>query len=128
MPPDRTDLCPALADSPLYLLAVLVSARRSKDRPLELLTRRRLQAHGVSVAFGDDLRPGVAGRLQRYRAAGDALERGGVMRREDELGEADVGEIATDGVGGRVECDRSAGERESLTRGRCGGRGRRIRR
>ncbi len=46
---------PDLTASPLYLLAVLFSARRSKDRPLERLTRRRLDALGVRIIFGDEL-------------------------------------------------------------------------
>ena len=44
-----------LSDSPLYLLAVLYSARRSKDRALERVTRRQLDALGVQVRFGDEL-------------------------------------------------------------------------
>jgi hypothetical protein len=44
-----------LAQSPLYLLAVLVSARHSKDRALERLTKRQLERLGVRVAFADDL-------------------------------------------------------------------------
>jgi hypothetical protein len=46
---------PDLSDSPLYLLAVLISARRSKDRALERVTRRRLDTLGIRVAFGDEL-------------------------------------------------------------------------
>jgi hypothetical protein len=52
--PPRTDP-PDLSASPLYLLAVLFSARRSKDRALERVTRRRLNALGISVMFGDEL-------------------------------------------------------------------------
>lgn len=44
-----------LAASPLYLLAVLFSARLSKDRALERVTRRRLNKLGIRIAFGDDL-------------------------------------------------------------------------
>lgn len=51
--PPPTDL----ADSPLFLLAVLLSARRSRDRALEKLTRRRLENLGVRIAFGDELPP-----------------------------------------------------------------------
>ena len=63
MPP-RTDP-PALSASPLYLLAVLFSARKSKDRMLERVTRRRLDELGIQIAFGDELhrptnRKGVA--------------------------------------------------------------------
>lgn len=47
-PPDPTA-------SPLYLLAVLFSARRSGDRLLERVTRRRLARLGVRVAFGNEL-------------------------------------------------------------------------
>ena len=43
-----------MAASPLYLLAVLCSARRSKDRALERVTRRRLDSLGVRIAFGDE--------------------------------------------------------------------------
>ena len=46
---------PDLDASPLYLLAVLFSARRSKDRALERVTRRRLDALGLRVSFGDEL-------------------------------------------------------------------------
>ena len=46
---------PGLLDSPVYLLAVLFSARKSKDRPLEELTRQRLNSLGVRIIFGDDL-------------------------------------------------------------------------
>jgi len=44
-----------LSASPLYLLAVLFAARRSKDRALERITRRRLDRLGIRVAFGDEL-------------------------------------------------------------------------
>ena len=44
-----------LTDSPLYLIAVLYSARRSKDRVLEGVTRRRLSDLGVRVVFADEL-------------------------------------------------------------------------
>jgi hypothetical protein len=53
--PPLTDPRPALTDSPLYLLAALVAARRSKDRALERVTRRRLHKLGIRVAFGDEL-------------------------------------------------------------------------
>lgn len=46
---------PDLNESPLYLLAVLHSARKSKDRALESITRRRLVALGVEIIFGDEL-------------------------------------------------------------------------
>jgi len=48
---------PELADSPLYLIAVLYSSRRSKDRALESVTRRRLDALGVRIVFADELPP-----------------------------------------------------------------------
>lgn len=51
-PPDPP---PDLSESPLYLIAVLYSARCSKDRALELLTRRRLDALGVRIIFADAL-------------------------------------------------------------------------
>lgn len=51
----HTDPPPDLSASPLYLLAVLVSARRSKDRALERVTRRRLDKLGIRIAFGDEL-------------------------------------------------------------------------
>lgn len=50
----RTDPPPDLTESPLYLLAVLCSARRSRDKALERLTRRRLNRLGVRVSFGDE--------------------------------------------------------------------------
>lgn len=46
---------PDIPESPLFLLAVLVSARRSKDRALERLTRRRLENIGIRISFGDEL-------------------------------------------------------------------------
>lgn len=51
-PPDSS---PDLSDSPLYLLAVLCAARRSNDRALERVTRRRLDRLGIRIAFGDEL-------------------------------------------------------------------------
>ena len=54
-PISRTDPPPDLVHSPLYLLAVLCSARRSRDKALERLTRRRLAALGVDVRFADEL-------------------------------------------------------------------------
>lgn len=46
---------PDFSASPLYLLAVLFSARQSKDRLLERITRRRLDSLGVRIMFGDEL-------------------------------------------------------------------------
>lgn len=46
---------PDLSASPLYLLAVLFSARQSKDRVLERVTRRRLDTLGIRIAFGNEL-------------------------------------------------------------------------
>ena len=46
---------PDLSDSPLYLLAVLCAARRSNDRALERVTRRRLDRLGIRIAFGNEL-------------------------------------------------------------------------
>lgn len=54
-PTTAPDPPPDLSDSPLYLLAVLFAARRSKDRVLERVTRRRLSALGLTIAFGDEL-------------------------------------------------------------------------
>ncbi len=48
------DRAPVLGDSPLYLLATLISARRSNDRALERISRRRLEAIGVTIMFGDE--------------------------------------------------------------------------
>jgi hypothetical protein len=45
-----------LEKSPLFLLAVLHSARRSKDRALEQVTRQKLAKLGVRIVF-DDERP-----------------------------------------------------------------------
>ena len=53
--PTQTDPPLDLSASPLYLLAVLFAARRSKDRVLERLTRRRLNSFGVQITFGDEL-------------------------------------------------------------------------
>ena len=44
-----------LTQSPLYLLAVLCSARKSQDRPLEEVTRKKLADLGVRIVFGDSL-------------------------------------------------------------------------
>lgn len=55
LPPPPADPPPEISASPLYLLAVLFSARRSKDRALERVTRRRLNQLGIRVAFGDEL-------------------------------------------------------------------------
>ena len=58
------DPSPDLSDSPLYLLAVLFAARRSKDRALERVTRRRLSDLGLIVAFGDELPAPPAAKRQ----------------------------------------------------------------
>lgn len=55
--PPQPEPPPELATSPLYLLAVLYAARRSKDRALEEVTRRRLADLGVRVVFADELPP-----------------------------------------------------------------------
>jgi hypothetical protein len=47
---------PNWGNSPLFLLAVLHSARKSKDWALEKLTRQKLAKLGVRVIF-DDERP-----------------------------------------------------------------------
>lgn len=44
-----------LSASPLYMLSVLFSARRSKDRMLERITRKRLEDLGLKIQFGDEL-------------------------------------------------------------------------
>lgn len=46
---------PDISTTPVYLMAVLMSARRSRDRALERVTRRRLEALGVHVTFADEL-------------------------------------------------------------------------
>lgn len=56
-PTPRDDNPIAFADSPLYLLATLFAARRSKDELLERLTRRRLASLGIDVMFGNELPP-----------------------------------------------------------------------
>jgi hypothetical protein len=66
--PPRTDPPADLSRSPLYLLAVLFSARRSKDRVLERVTRRRLNALGIRVMFGDDLPAPVTTQAKGGRA------------------------------------------------------------
>jgi hypothetical protein len=62
MRPHRpTDPLFALSDSPLYLLAALVAARRSKDRALERVTRRQLDRLGIRISFGGELPDAVTG-------------------------------------------------------------------
>jgi hypothetical protein len=51
------------SDSPLYLLAVLVAARKSGDRILARVTHRRLTALGVDVRFADELTPQKGAKL-----------------------------------------------------------------
>ena len=46
-----------LSDSPLFHLAVLTAARRSGDKGLERVTRRRLVSLGVRIAFADEVKP-----------------------------------------------------------------------
>lgn len=46
---------PDMWNSPLYLLAILLSARKSRDHFLELDIRRRLTKLGVRVIFGDEI-------------------------------------------------------------------------
>jgi hypothetical protein len=53
--PPPTDPAVTQSDSPLYLLAVLIAARKSGDRILVRVARRRLAAHGVDVRFAEDL-------------------------------------------------------------------------
>ena len=48
---------PELTASPLYFIAVLYSARRSKDHTLGYVTRHRLDALGVWIIFGNELPP-----------------------------------------------------------------------
>ena len=60
-PPDYEANPPDLSDSPLYWLAVLSAARKSKDRLLEWHARRHLTRLGVRVIF-DDSPPPKGGR------------------------------------------------------------------
>ena len=53
--PSPSDPAVKQSDSPLYLLAVLVAARKSGDRILARVTRRRLTALGVDVRFADEM-------------------------------------------------------------------------
>ncbi len=70
-------------------------------------------AHGQ---FSELLGIGVLGGAKR-RGGGDEMCDGRrIMRREDAIGEADIGEVAAGGVGARVDADRTAGQRESATR------------
>lgn len=46
------DTLPDLDASPLYLLAVVYSARRSGDRVLERVTQKKLESLGIHVSFG----------------------------------------------------------------------------
>lgn len=59
---------PDFNSSPLYLLAVLFSARRSRDRLLERMTRQRLDALGVQITFGDESPADAAGSLSEETA------------------------------------------------------------
>jgi hypothetical protein len=61
---------PTLADSPLVLLANLVAARRSGDRALERLARRRLDSLDVRVALGDELPAPITSEPKGCRANG----------------------------------------------------------
>jgi hypothetical protein len=49
-----TDSSREIVDSPLFLLATLFSARRSKDVGLERVTHDRLTALGFNVMFADE--------------------------------------------------------------------------
>jgi len=60
---------PDLTNSPLYLIAVLHSARKSKDRALEQVTRQRLAKLGVRIIF-DDERPAAGEQAKGGRADG----------------------------------------------------------
>lgn len=53
--PSPTDSIVTRSESTLYLLAVVIAARRSRDRLLERVARRRLTALGVDVQFADEL-------------------------------------------------------------------------
>lgn len=72
--------------------------------------------HVARGQFGKLLGIGFLGGAQR-RGGGDEMCDGcGIMRREDAVGEAHIGEIAAGSVGARVDPDRTAGQRESATR------------
>jgi len=43
-------------------------------------------------------------------------DRRSVMRREDAIGEANVGKVTAGGIGARIDLYRPAGQRESATR------------
>ena len=62
-PPIPTDH----TDSPYFLLATLHAARKSGDRELERVTRRRLAALGIAISFGDELPPAGQPVTRRYR-------------------------------------------------------------
>ena len=51
-PTEPTTLC----DHPPYLIAALISARASKDKGLERVTRRRLEVFGIYITFADELK------------------------------------------------------------------------
>ena len=53
---------PSVAESPIYLFAVLLCARRAHDDYLEALTRRQLARLGVQVVF---VEPAAAGEAAR---------------------------------------------------------------
>ena len=64
-----TDPPPDLTNSPLYLIAVLHSARKSKDRALEQVTRQKLAKLGVRIIF-DNERPAAGEQAKGGRADG----------------------------------------------------------
>jgi hypothetical protein len=55
MPPNRSIDQSDLLRSPLFLIAVLIAARRGGDRPLEQAVRQQLAAAGVRIIFGDEV-------------------------------------------------------------------------
>jgi hypothetical protein len=51
---------PDLTSSPIFLIAVLYSARRSHDLALEQLVRDRLTKLGIRIVFADEIPPAHA--------------------------------------------------------------------
>lgn len=73
---------------------------RGQFEHLEQVARRELR---------QCLGAGVLGGAKRRGGGDEMCDRRGIMRREDAIGEADIGEIAAGSVGTRVDQDRPAG-------------------
>lgn len=61
---------------------------------------------------------GIAGEAQCRRARSDLDQRRGIMRCEYAISEADIGQVTARGLTPRIDLDRAARQRESVTRRR----------